>query len=123
MRRIHRQFGLELSVDTEHLYNGNDMVSIHACPLLPVAWTPTLLGMGGDFVRGLRNPVADSSSAVRQCKSHTLYLFLWQLPCQLIVLHDQPGSSNSYDASQPMDLRALTRGLIATHASLSRNGR
>jgi hypothetical protein len=51
--------------------------------------------MEGDFVRGLRYPVADYSRAVRQCKSphHLPVLGSDCRASSYFVLHTQPGSS------------------------------
>lgn len=95
MRRIHRQFRMERRSRSYRCSVQQKQVSTHACPLRSVPWTPTLLGMEGDFVRSLRYPVADSSRAVRQCKSPH------HLPApgsdfrasSYFVLHTQPGSS------------------------------
>lgn len=64
-------------------------------PLRPVAWTPTLLGKAGDFVRSLRYPVAYTFRAVRQCKS-PLQLPARGSDCRAsshFVSHDRPCSS------------------------------
>ena len=76
------------------LYNRNKSALMPAL-LRPVAWTPTVLGKAGDFARSLRYPVADSSRAIRQCKS-PLQLPAHQSDCRAsshFVSHDQPCSS------------------------------
>lgn len=96
------------------LYNRNKSTLMPA-PLRPVAWTPTLLGKAGEFVRSLRYPVADSFRAVRQCKS----------PLQLSA----PGSicrASSHFVSHHRPCSSIGLGLplgIAVHGAVSANTR